>query len=399
MPSSEVRPELADIFRLHAPAYLHARIAVNGVHSRYLKVIRDVQNCRTPAMGGHLYQCDSCGARRVAYNSCRNRHCPKCQFLAKEDWIDRRKADLLPVPYFHIVFTMPADLRPLAFANQSLIYNILFQAASQTLRDAALNPKNLGARFGAIAVLHTWGQNLAYHPHLHCVVPGGGLHPDNPVWVASRPNFFISVRVLSRLFRGKFLDFLRRAFESGKLVFPGVLSPLATADAFLTFCQSLRRHNWVVYAKPPFGGPDQVVAYLGRYTHRIAISNHRILAMDDKSVTFSWKDYADHNRRKSMTLDALEFIRRFLLHVLPRGFMRIRHFGFLSNRNRKSNLLACRAALGVPVQAPPTAPPNSWQDKLARLTGIDVSVCTHCGKGHMVLSRLICRGESFSDTS
>jgi hypothetical protein len=319
--------EVADIIRRHGPAYIHAHDGHLGRVER--RVMSAIQLCRTAALGGHVEGCRSCGVVRVAYNSCRNRHCPKCQGAVARDWLEARAGDLLPVPYFHVVFTLPPEIASIAFQNKKVVYNLLFRTAAETLRIIAADPKHLGAGIGLIAVLHSWGQTLSYHPHLHCIVPGGGPSSDGTRWVACRPNFFLPVRVLSRLFRRLFLQALRAAFEAGQLQFFG-----DTAE-----------QDWVVYAKPPFGGPEQVLAYLSRYTHRIAIANSRLVSMADGKVTFRWRDYRHGRRPRSMTLDAAEFIRRFLLHTLPDSFHRIRHFGFLANGRRAACLSACRALL------------------------------------------------------
>lgn len=306
------------------------------------RVLRDITSCRTATLGGHLEQCNQCGHQQIAYNSCRNRHCPKCQAAARAEWLDERAAELLPVEYYHVVFTLPDQLGPLALQNKRVIYGLLFKAASETLTEIAADPRHLGAQIGFLAVLHTWGQTLQHHPHLHCVVPGGGLSPDHSKWVACRKGFFLPVKVLSRLFRRKLLSDLRAKFEEGELLCLGQLIQLAQKDHFEKLLDELCRIEWVVYAKPPFGGPEQVLKYLARYTHRVAISNHRLLELSDGRVSFSYKDYAAGNLTKTMTLDACEFTRRFLLHVLPRGFVRIRHYGFLANRCRQEKLELCR---------------------------------------------------------
>lgn len=309
-----------------------------------------IELCRTAGLGGHVEGCRSCGAIRVAYNSCRNRHCPKCQGQACREWLAAREGELLPVAYFHVVFTLPAEIAAVAFQNKAAVYAILFKAAAETLRTIAADPRHLGAEIGLIAVLHSWGQTLTYHPHLHCIVPGGGLSEDGARWVACRPGFFLPVRVLSRLFRRLFLEGLRAAFDTHSLKFFGDLVHLAKPDAFVRLLGKVRRLEWVVYAKPPFGGPEQVLAYLGRYTHRVAIANSRLISMDDDRVTFRWRDYRQRGKTKIMTLDAHEFIRRFLLHTLPDGFHRIRHYGFLANGHRAARLDLCRRLLASPRQ-------------------------------------------------
>jgi hypothetical protein len=339
--------ELADIFRRHGPAYR----AAHRLRRSQLRVMRAIEVCRTAALGGHVEQCSQCSHLRIAYNSCRNRHCPKCQNTERLRWLQCRTAELLPVPYFHVVFTLPAEVAAIAFYNQKLIYGTLFRIAAQTLLTIARDPKHLGAEIGFFAILHTWGQNLLFHPHLHCVVPGGGLSLDGQSWVGCRPGFFLPVRVLSRLFRRLFLEALQQAYDSGKLQFHGELQALRDPTRFTADLAPLRQTEWVVYAKPPFGGPQQVLAYLGRYTHRVAISNQRLLAHQHHTVTFQWKDYRRHGRDKSrvMTLAADEFIRRFLIHTLPDRFPRIRHFGFLANRQRRQKLAQCRELLIHPI--------------------------------------------------
>jgi len=338
--------ELADIFRGEAVSFLRdygARLS-----SPQQRVFSDIQACRTAVMGGHVGACDACGHHEISYNSCRNRHCPKCQALARAHWLEQRAAELLPISYFHVVFTLPAEIAALALQNKRLLYGMLFEAASQTLREVAANPRHLGAdEIGLLAVLHTWGQNLMHHPHLHCVVSGGGLAQDGSRWIASRKHYFLPVRVLSRVFRNKFRGLLQKAFQRGKLEFFGELRPLAAPDAFRRFLAAATGREWVVYAKRPFGDATCVLKYLARYTHRVAIANSRLLAYRDGRVTFGYKDYAQEGRQRTMTLPAAEFIRRFLLHVLPDGFMRIRHYGYLANRHRQQKLATCRRLLGV----------------------------------------------------
>ena len=357
---------VADIFRHHGPAYTQAHDGHLGRVER--RVMSAIQLCRTAALGGHVEGCRSCGVVRVAYNSCRNRHCPKCQGAVARDWLEARAGDLLPVPYFHVVFTLPTEIASIAFQNKKVVYKILFRTAAETLRIIAADPKHLGAEIGLIAVLHSWGQTLSYHPHLHCIVPGGGPSSDGTHWVACRPNFFLPVRVLSRLFRRLFLQALRVAFDTGQLKFFGDGAEVADPQAFTRLLTSAGRQDWVVYAKPPFGGPEQVLAYLSRYTHRVAIANSRLVSMADGKVTFRWRDYRHGRRPRAMTLDAGEFIRRFLLHTLPDGFHRIRHFGFLANGQRAARIKACRVLLAKQTQkikncakptmkAPPAARP------------------------------------------
>ncbi len=325
--------EVADIFRQHGPAYRES----HRLPRNHLRVVRAIEVCRTAALGGHRDQCDHCGHVEISYNSCRNRHCPKCQTLRKEKWIEARREDLLPIEYFHVVFSLPSELNLLALLNQRVLYDLLFRSASETLTQLAQDQKHLGATVGVIGILHTWGQNLMDHPHLHCIVTGGGLSSDG-TWIPCRRGFFLPVRVISALFRGKFLDLLKDYFKKEGLVFPDSLRHLKDPGDFETFRKNLYHKNWVVYCKPPFDGPKGVLQYLGRYTHRIAISNNRILSNRGGNVSFLWRDYADHNRPKTMTLKAGEFIRRFLLHVLPTRYVRIRHFGLLANRKRKDNI-------------------------------------------------------------
>ena len=317
--------EVADIFRQCGAQYRRKQKAHLSRAQR--RVMRAIETCRTAVMGGHVNQCTQCGHRVISYNSCRNRHCPKCQSLAKAKWLEARQAELLPVTYFHVIFTIPQTLASIALQNKRNVYNILFRAVSKTLLGIAGDPKHLGASIGFIAILHTWGQNLLHHPHIHCVVPGGGLSTDGRRWIKSRKKFFLPVKVLSRRFRRLFLQYFDEAYKAGKLGFHGSLEHLNDPDEFSRFLKPARMTEWVVYAKPPFGGPKQVFDYLGRYTHRVAISNHRLTALDGDKVTFRWRDYRHGNRPKEMTLEADEFIRRFLLHVLPGGFVRIRHYG------------------------------------------------------------------------
>ena len=340
------RLELADVFRTHQHDFLARWNSVLSRQQR--KALRDIRDCRTAVLGGHLYECDRCGHRVKVFNSCRNRSCPKCQATARAKWLAQREAELLPVPYFHVVFTLPQQIGRLALQNQRQIYTILFQTASETLLTIAADPRHLGASIGFLAVLHTWGQNLHLHPHLHCVVPGGGFSPDGSRWIACRKDsFFLPYKVLSRLFRKLFLLSLGKAFRKGQLHLSGELRDLAKPAAFQALCETAANLEWVVHVKPPFGGPRRVLKYLARYTHRVAISNHRLRTLENGRVSFDWKDYADHSRTKTMTLDAVEFIRRFLLHVLPSGLVRIRHFGFLANRVRKQKLIQCRALLAA----------------------------------------------------
>jgi len=379
--------EVADIFCQHGSSFR----LTHPLSPEQRRVMRAIEQCRTAVLGGHVDECDTCGHQRISYNSCRNRHCPKCQSLAKARWLDERLADLLPVEYFHVVFTLPEQLASLALQNQRVVYNILFATAAQTLRTIAADPKHLGAELGFLAVLHTWGQTLLHHPHLHCVVPGGGLSAAGDRWVSCRKGFFLPVNVLARLFRRLFLEALTRAFEHGKLTFHGHCTYLAEPLAFKRLLASLRAREWWVYAKPPFAGPEQVLAYLGRYTHRVAISNHRLLNLENGKVTFSWKDYARGNQPQAMTLSTDEFIRRFLLHVLPRGFQRLRQFGFLANRRRRHQLTLCRQLLGCATEppAPNLAQPRDYQAVYETLTGKSLKQCPACRAGTMKLTELL----------
>jgi hypothetical protein len=336
--------ELADVFRIHGPAFREA--FESSLSGGQKKALRDIAVCRTAALGGHVEQCDHCGHRTIAYCSCRNRHCPKCQSAARTAWLEQRATELLPVEYFHVVFTLPQTIAPVALQNQRVVYGMLFRAAAETLLQIAADPKYLGARIGFLAVLHTWGQNLHHHPHLHCVVTGGGIAPDRRRWIACRRQFLMPVKLLSRLFRGKFVAFLKNAFHQGDLGFHGQLEPLGEKTNFAGWLREIARSEWVVYAKPPFGGPRQVLKYLARYTHRVAISNQRLVALHHGRVTFRWKDYAQTCQPTIMTLQATEFIRRFLLHILPSGFVKIRYFGFLANRDRHAHIQLCRILLG-----------------------------------------------------
>jgi hypothetical protein len=367
--------EVADVFRRHGAAFLRDHGVRLGRVER--RVISAIQACRTAALGGHVERCDDCGLTRQAYNSCRNRHCPKCQGLARAAWLEARQAELLPVPYYHVVFTLPVAAAEIAFQNKRIVYAILFRAAADTLRDIAADPRHLDAEIGAVAVLHTWGQALHHHPHLHCIVPGGGLSADQTRWVSCRPGFFLPVRVLSRRFRTLFLERLRAAGKAGELRFSGALAALTDHAAFAGRLAELRDSEWVVYAKRPFAGPEQVLAYLGRYTHRVAIANRRLTRIADGQVSFTWKDYRREGRTKVMTLAADEFMRRFLLHAVPDGFHRIRHVGFLANGHRAAKLALCRALLAAPTPEP--SPSETWRERHHRLTGHDLDACPDCG--------------------
>jgi len=373
--------EVADIFRAFGPAYRET----HGLPLRHLRAMRAIEICRTAELGGHIDQCDHCGTVRISYNSCRNRHCPKCQCLEKERWFEARQKDLLPTSYFHVVFTLPEGLRPLALRNQKVIYSLLFKAVSETLTELARDSKHLGAEIGFMAILHTWSQTLIDHPHLHCLVTGGGLSLDGKRWLRSKKDFFIPVKVLSSLFRGKFLDGLKKENEAGGLRFPGQIEELKEAPAFKRFLTNLYHQAWVVYCKPPLKHPEKVVDYLGRYTHRVALSNDRLVKMEDNRVTFRWRDSADNDQIKLLTLEAFEFIRRFLLHVLPSQFVKIRYYGILSHRSRKGKLLRCKNLLGVLIpEESKQVLKETWQDLLTRITGIDPRVCPYCGKGKMI---------------
>jgi hypothetical protein len=380
-----VRPalEVADIFRRHGDAFRAAQGSRLSPDQR--RVMAAIEVCRTAALGGHVEQCDDCGLVRIAYNSCRDRHCPKCQGLARAQWVADRRADLLPVPYFHVVFTVPAPIAAVALQNKAAVYDILLKTAAETIRLISADPRYLGAESGMIAVLHTWGQTLTHHPHVHCVVPGGGLTSDGR-WVGCRPNFFLPVRVLSRLYRRLFLQHLQAAFDSSKLEFFGDLARLREPAAFAQYLAALRDVEWIVYAKRPFAGPQQVLDYLGRYTHRVAIGNSRLLGCENGRVRFRWKDYRANNKCKVMTLDADEFIRRFLLHTLPKGFRRIRHFGFLANVCRASKLARIRTALNAPKPAA-TAKPADYRERYAILTGHRIDLCPVCAGRMLEIGR------------
>jgi hypothetical protein len=380
------RLEVADVIRACRDAFLGRYGADPTPEQR--RALDDLTACRTAALGGHVLECPGCGHREVSYNSCGNRHCPKCQATAAARWLEAQAADLLETPYFHVVFSLPAALGPVARCNPRCVYGLLMRAAAATLLEVAADAKHLGAEVGILAVLHTWGQTLALHPHVHCVVTGGGLAPDEGRWVAGRADFFLPVRVLSRVFRGKFLGGLRAAFRRGRLRFPGRLAALARPIRFNRLLSEAVRTDWVVYAKPPWGGPATVLKYLARYTHRAAISNHRLVALADGRVTFRWKDYAHGGKRGTMTLEAVEFVRRFLTHVLPTGFVRVRHYGLLANRHRREKLARCRELLGTaaaqpadpaPAEPDPIPPPG----REAAVT--PTRVCPRCGAGRMVV--------------
>ena len=381
------RLEVADVIRGHGDDFLDTYGDTLSTEQR--RALIDLTRCRTASLGGHVEECEQCGHREISYNSCRNRHCPKCQANAAALWVEARAAELLPVPYYHVVFTLPAALAPIALQNPRVVYDLLFRAAAETLLRIAADPDHLGAEIGFLAVLHTWGQNLQHHPHVHCVVPGGGLAPDGPRWVPCADRFFLPVKVLGRVFRGKFLAGLRAAFDRGRLAFHGKLAELADADEFGRRLTASARTDWVVYAKPPFGGPQQVLKYLARYTHRVAISNRRLLDLEGGRVRFRYKDYARGGKRRTMELTATEFLRRFLQHVLPTGFVRIRSYGFLANRNRREKLAVCRGLLarGTTASVPPEDP--SPAAPLGPAPGVTearcATLCPVCGVGRMVV--------------
>lgn len=360
----------------------------------HYKVVNAITACRSAALGGHIDRCDHCNHERISYNSCRNRHCPKCQALARANWVEQRMDDLLPVPYFHIVFTIPQQLNPFALRNKKTFYTIFFRAVSETLQTFAKNPKYLGGEIGFFTILHTWGQNLLDHPHIHCVVPGGAMVHGNR-WRHCRKGFIFPVKALAALFKGKMLDYFKQAVADHSIELHGSLEKYKLSETFSALLNTLYEISWVVYCKPPFAGPQAVLKYLGQYTHRIAISNRRIVAMNDKTVSFVWKDYAAGNKQKTMTLAIGEFIRRFLLHVVPNGFVRIRHYGFLSNRAKKDKLKLCSKILGnKPATEKPEEKDTSrhWYDIFIRLTGKDPTLCPVCANGHMKTYREIPRG-------
>jgi Putative transposase/Transposase zinc-binding domain len=383
------RLEVADIFRAYGPAW--RRVQAGHLSLGQLKVMSAIERCRTAALGGHVARCEDCDHTRIAYNSCRNRHCPKCQGAAAQEWLADRAAELLPVPYSHVVFTLPAPIADIAYQNKAQIYAILFKAAAETLLTIAADPKHLGARIGLTAVLHTWGSALTHHPHVHCIVPGGGLALDGKRWVSCRPGFFLPVRVLSRLFRRLVLEQLTTAHEAGRLHFFGDHAPLAEHPAFAAYLAPLRTIEWVVYAKRPFAGPEAVLAYLSRYTHRVAIANSRLIACDDTGVTFRWKDYRakGRERQKVMTLANDEFIRRFLIHVLPSGFHRIRHYGLCANGGRAENFARVRDLLGAPAQQDKPGDADASADE----PPTSLPPCPCCG-GRMIIIETFARGST-----
>ena len=385
--SARPKLELADIFRAHGPTWRRAN--AGHVSLSQLKVMSAIEACRTEALGGHVAACTRCGHQHITYNSCKNRHCPKCQAPAARDWMAARVEDLLSVEYFHVVFTLPADIARIAYWNKKAVYGLLFRTSAETVMTIAADPKRLGARVGITSVLHTWGSALTHHPHIHMIVPGGGLSPDGTQWISCRPGFFLPIQVLSRLFRRLFLEGLLALHRAGKLAFFGDLAGLADAKAFAAWLAPLRKSEWVVYAKPPFGGPEAVLTYLSRYTHRVAISNHRLVGADADTVAFRWKDYRIKrgDRMKVMRLDTHEFIRRFLMHVLPDGFHRIRHYGFLAGAGRKQNVAKIRRMLGTAM----TADPETTDDDPAPALTLRAP-CPDCG-GPMRIAEVFRRGE------
>jgi hypothetical protein len=375
--------EVADVFGKHGQAYRES----NKMPLNHIRTMCAIERCRTAELGGHVDECDCCGRIRISYNSCRNRHCPKGQFLKKEKWFEERKEDLLPVPYFHVVFTIPAILKPIALRNKRVLYNILFRSVSETLFELAGDPKHLGGKIGFISVLHTWGQNLMDHPHIHCIVTGGGLSRDATRWLSFRKRFFIPVKVLSRLFRGKVLFYLKKSWEKGELKFPGTIAKIQ--DQFAALLDGLYQMEWVLYVKSPFKDAEMLIDYLGRYTHRIAIGNHRILKMEDGHVFFLWRDYADGNKKKIMKLEASEFIRRFLLHVLPEKFVKVRYYGLLANRKSDTMLSRCRRLLSCSSKPKNESVPETWQEFLLRACGLDLLTCPYCKKGRMIKKEVL----------
>jgi hypothetical protein len=373
--------EIQDIFRQYGEEY-------RSKHKLPLHIVRAmtaIELCRTSKLGGHVDECDTCGHIRISYNSCRNRHCPKCQTLSKEKWLENRKNDLLPVGYFHVVFTIPEELNFLTLLNQRELYSILFQSVSQTLLELSQDIKYLGAQTGFTSILHTWGQNLMNHPHIHCIVPGGGISMDGKRWIHSRKDFFIPVKVLSRKFRGKFLYYLKKSYYGNRLKFAGDIEKLKDKFYFQEFADKLFRKEWIVYCKPPFNSAEHVLEYLGRYTHRVAISNNRIVKLENGNVTFKWRDYKDGNKEKLMTVTSEEFIRRFLMHILPRKFVKIRHYGILSNRNRKLKLQKSKILPGMTFKRSKAFIENlSSAELLLKLTGIDICKCPSCKRGKMI---------------
>jgi len=371
--------EVADLVRAAGEAFIER--SRPWIRWKHVKVLLAIARCRTAALGGHIDECTRCGHRAISYNSCRNRHCPKCQAGARERWIAARQKELLPTRYLHVVFTLPGRLAPLVLQNKKILYDLLFRISAETLLEVARDPRHLGAEIGFFSVLHTWNQKLSIHPHVHCVVPAGGLSPDHTRWIRSQDNYFLPKKVLCKVFRGKFVDALKQAFQNGQLNFHGDLKLLAKPKIFAACLRPLYRQSWVVYLKRPFGGPHYVLRYLGRYTHRVAISNHRLVSFTDGQVTFRWRDSAHHNEPRLLTLSLDEFLRRFLLHILPQGFVRIRHFGFLANRKRARTLPLCFHVLGA------TSPPSTRSEPANPSSG-DTWLCPKCGGPMMVVERL-----------
>ena len=382
---------MADVVRAHRDSFIARRGGPLSAAER--RVLDAIAACRTAALGGHVERCDACGHLRIAYNSCRNRHCPKCQELARAEWLAEREKEVLPVEYFHVVFTVPHEIGDIALQNKKSLYDILFRASAETLCEIAADPKHLGAQIGFFSVLHTWGQNLEHHPHVHCLISGGGIAPDSSRWISCRPGFFLPVRVLGRLFRGKFLHYLRSAFGEGRLRFHGRLAQLDNLVAFESYLEHASHQDWVVYAKPPFGGPEHVLHYLARYTQSVAISNTRLVSMDGDRVTFRWKDYRHDGRKGTMSLRAVEFLRRFLLHLLPKGFMRVRHYGFLANRCRQKKLQRCRELIAA---TRPVPSPNLTIETTPRE---EPAWCPECKHGRMVCVLVFRYGEGAPDVS
>ena len=380
--------EVADLIRVAGPTFIER--SRHWLTGQQRKVLAAIERCRTAALGGHLDECSRCGHRVISYNSCRDRHCPKCQASVRRRWIQARRREILPTRYAHLVFTLPHQLAPLARQNPRLLYSLLFRASAETLLEVARNPKHLGAHIGFFSVLHTWNQKLEHHPHVHCVVAAGGLSLDHTRWLSSSHRFFLPHAVLARVFRGKFVAALKQAFAEGQLRFHGPLQLLASPQAFSSFLRPLFRQDWVVYCKPPFGGPDYVLHYLGAYTHRVAISNHRLLSLTGDQVTFRWRDSAHANQQRLLTLPVEQFLRRFLLHVLPPGFVRIRHFGFLAHRRRAQLLPLCFRLLAATTDVPLVEPPTSGDEEIPSTTPPADSpwICPHCGGPMIIVERL-----------
>jgi len=384
--------EVGDIFRQYGAAYRQE----HKLPLQQLKAMRAIERCRTSALGGHIEVCDECGYERISYNSCRNRHCPKCQSLARERWLLARQQDLLPISYFHVVFTLPDELNRLCLVNQKVMYDLLFRAGSETILDLGRDARHIGGKVGMMAVLHTWGQNLMDHPHLHGIVTGGGLSADGQRWVypkkmTPQQDFFIHVNIISALFKKKFLAYLKQAYQQGKLKCVGEIAPLAEPHNFQQLLDRLYQKKWNSYCKKPFGGPAKVLNYLGRYTHRVAMANRRLVKLEAGNVTFKWRDYREGNKHKLMTLDAFEFIRRFLLHILPKGYFKIRYYGLLASRNQRTDLELCRQLLQVAVKIAEQAQRLSWQELMMELFDLDVRRCPVCGNGRLVAKQLIPR--------